>query len=463
MEIKGQFMRTFPANLRRALPHMGADGVKRAAGAGVIAALALLCASGTAFAADDALPRAATLLKAGYAQDAYVLLNAGAVERADDPEYDYVLGLAAIDSGHLPEAILALQRTLAIKPDDAQARAEIARAYALLGDVNTARREFSLVAGDPTIPDPVRQRFKGLVRGLDKVNTPGLSVAGYIEAGAGYDSNINAATSASQLVIPLLAALGPATLSGNAQRQGDGFGLFEGGLSAEYGFDRQSKLFASVLGSGHANFNHGDFDQALAVGTIGIAHTLLSHDVISLSAQTQRFWIGGKSYRSAGGGIAQFTHVLGPSRALAFSGQVFDIRYQTDPLRNAKRYSGMLTYSDGGYSASLSGGTERTNAAASDYLSNDYIGARLAAEHQISQRTVLFASTAVERRQYNAPDVLFLVDRRDTQFDAAAGLRYRLSKRFVLTPQVGYTHNASNIALNRYDRVTTSLSLRVEF
>ena len=430
----------------------------------ILGTVALLSASGTAFAAgDDAVSKASTLLKAGHAQDAYALLNEHAAERANDPDYDYMLGVAAIDSGHFPEAIVALQRTLALKPDHAQARAEIARAYALVGDVNTARREFNLVAGDPTVPDPVRQRFNGLVRGLDKVNTPGFSAAGYAELGSGYDSNVNAATSASQLVIPLLAALGPATLSGNAQRQGDGFGSGEAGISAEYGFDRQSRLFASVLGSGHVNFRHSDFDQALAVGTLGYAYTTLSHDVISLSGQSQRFWIGGKSYRSANGGIFQYTHVLGPKRALSLSGQFFDIRYQTDPLRNAKRYAGNLSYSDGDYYASISGGTEQANAAASKYLSNDYFGGRIAAEHQFSARLALFASAAIEHRQYKAADPLFLVNRRDTQFDVSGGIRFLLSKQFTLTPQVGYTHNASNIALNRYDRVTASAALRVEF
>ena len=430
----------------------------------LIALLAACLAASPARAATDPLvAQAARFLREGHPAEAYTLLTPLTDANAADADFDYLLGLAALDSGHTPEAILALQRALAVRPGFAQARAEIARAYALVGDVNTARREFSLVAGDPTIPDPVRQRFSGLVRGLDKVNQPGFSVTGYAEIGGGYDSNVNAATSASQLVIPLLAALGPATLSGNAQRQGDGFGLAEGGVSVDYGIDRQSRIFASVLGSGHVNFRQGAFDQALGVGTIGYAYTALSHDVLSLSAQTQRFWIGGSSYRTANGGIAQYTHVIGQTRALSVSGQFFDVRYQTDPLRNAKRYSGNVTYSDGGYSASLSGGTERANAAASKYLSNDYIGARFAAEHAVSSRAALFANAAIEHRQYQAPDPLFLVDRRDTQFDASVGIRYRLATHLILTPQVGYTHNASNIALNRYDRVTTSLSLRVEF
>lgn len=47
--------------------------------------------------------------------------------RAGDPEYDYLLGMAAADSGHLGEALIALQRVLAKQPNYAQARAEYAR------------------------------------------------------------------------------------------------------------------------------------------------------------------------------------------------------------------------------------------------------------------------------------------------------------------------------------------------
>ena len=205
------------------------------------------------------------------------------------------------------------------------------------------------------------------------------------------------------------------------------------------------------------------FNQAIAVGTLGYAYTTLSHDVISLSGQSQKFWIGGKGYRTANGGIAQYTHVIGPKAALSLSGQYFDIRYQTDPLRNAKRYAGGLTYSDGDFYAVLSGGAEKTNLATSKYLSNNFVSGRIGAEHPFGDKLSLFGSAAVEHRQYQDLDPLFLVKRNDTQFDVSGGLHFRLSKQFLLTPQVGYTHNQSNIALNKYDRVTTSVTFRVQF
>jgi predicted Zn-dependent protease len=105
---------------------------------------------------------------AGQAGRAYELLAPLADARAGDPAFDYALGLAAVDSGRPSEAIVALQRVLAVQPNNGPARAELARAYAAIGDIDTARAEFDTVVGDPSIPDPVRQRFSRLVRDFDR-------------------------------------------------------------------------------------------------------------------------------------------------------------------------------------------------------------------------------------------------------------------------------------------------------
>ena len=138
-----------------------------------VAAVCAVLASPAIASVDPVVQRALALEKQGKAREAYALLAPLADQRADDPDLAYALGLAASDSGHLPEAILAFQRVLALQPNNAEARAEIARAYARLGDVESARAQFDTVLADPTIPDPVRQRFTGIVRDLDSVRHGG--------------------------------------------------------------------------------------------------------------------------------------------------------------------------------------------------------------------------------------------------------------------------------------------------
>ena len=166
-------------------------------------------------------------------------------ERAGDPAYDYDLAVAAIDAGKYGEAIVALQRVLAVQPNNAPARAELARAYALSGDVDTARQEFGTVVDDPTLPDPVRQRFTGLIRQLDRqIDGGGTEVSSFVEAGGGDDSNINAATDLTQITIPLFAFLGPGNLGAGARAQDDGFYEINSGVSVVSAVGRQDRVFA---------------------------------------------------------------------------------------------------------------------------------------------------------------------------------------------------------------------------
>ena len=424
----------------------------------------VLAEPGQAWAADpDVVAQADALAQSGHPQGAYELLAPLADEKAANAEFDYALGIAALDSGKPAEAIVALQRALMIRPDFAQARAEIARAYAMAGDVDTARREFNTVAGNPSIPDPVRRQFFSAVQQLDKINKPGLAVSGYLQAGSGYDSNVNAATSASQLLIPLFASLGPATLSGAAQRQGDGFASGEAGLSLDYGFDRQSHVFASLLGSEHATFENHAFDQTSGNATLGYGYTFASRDVATVSLQGQEFLLGGKDYQRAFGVVGQFTHQLDYGRAISAIGQFYDIRYPTDPLRDSKRYAAGVTFSDKTYFTSILGGYEKTDNVLASYLDNSFIGLRAGWEHPLSSSLRLFANASYEYRDYKAADPLFLVNRSDHLFDLSAGLRWHLIGPAVLIPQVSYTSNQSNIALYHYDRFTGGVSVRAEF
>ncbi len=102
-----------------------------------------------------ALPMPAFGQQVQSPQDAAARYQALAAEestKAGDPAFDYALGTAASDAGHYGEAIVAFQRVLARQPSNAPARAELARAYALAGDIDTARDQFSTVVDDSVSP-----------------------------------------------------------------------------------------------------------------------------------------------------------------------------------------------------------------------------------------------------------------------------------------------------------------------
>ena len=217
------------------------------------------------------------------AEARYATLAEQQTSKAGDAAFDYQLGLAAIDAGRYGEAIIALQRVLAVEPGNAPARAELARAYALAGDIDTARAEFATVVDDPTLPDPVRQRFTGFVRQFDRqIAGGGSDVSGFLDARSGHDSNVNSATDLTTITIPLFSFLGPGTLGAGAREQEDQFYDISGGVSAVAAVGRQDRVFGSALGTWRDNIDSGRFDQASVTGTAGYAHTFASRSSLRL-------------------------------------------------------------------------------------------------------------------------------------------------------------------------------------
>jgi tetratricopeptide (TPR) repeat protein len=439
--------------------------VKRRCAAGLLTAVATIIIAAPARAETDDLVRRALALEAkGQMGEAYSLLAPQIAARAGDPDFDYALGLAAADSGQTGQAIAAFQRVLAVQPKNAQARTEIARVYALAGDVDTARAEFDTVIDDPTVPDPVRQRLNRLVRDYDRqIGGGGGSVDGFIDAEGGYDDNINTATGLTSITLPVFAFLGPATLSGPGTRMDDRYYQLQGGLSGSTALSRQDRLYLSALGSWRDNARSHAFDQAAVTGTLGGSHAFAGGDVASLSGQVQRFWLGGTGYRTSLGTIGQYTARLKGGAALSAQAQYYRQDYDGDPSRDANRYAATLTYSGKTAFLALGGGREATVRQSARNLGYWFASAQAGIEQPVSPAIAILAGASIERRDYVGQDPLFLRGRLDTQVDVTFGLRIALGRGFSLRPRATYTRNFSGMDLYDYARITASAGVRFEF
>ncbi len=413
---------------------------------------------------DNLVSQALDLHSKQQADAAYQLLEPALEQRSTDPDYNYILGLAAADSGHVAEAIMAFQRVLATNPDHAQARAELARTYAMAGDIDTAREQFDTVVNDPSLPDPVRQRFDRIVRDYDRqIAGGGSSVSGFVDAAGGYDSNINGATDADTIVIPLFAAFGPGALGAAAREQDKAFYEVLAGVSGVTAVSRQTRLFASVLGNWRDNIDSSAFDQSAITGTGGVGHTLANRDVISFSLQGQQFWLGQDSFRQSYGAIGQYTTRLKSGEALSVSAEAFRLNFDNDPLRDANRYSLGVSYAARTTIVSLTGGHEETRRGAGDHLSFDYLRLNFGIEQPVGTNVSVIAGVGGQVRRHDAADPLFLGKRKDEQVDLSAGLKFRIAENIYARPRVTYTRNWSNFALYDYERATVSVGVRHEF
>src|SRR5260221_6187151 len=96
---------------------------------GAALALALLAAGFPALAQQADIARAKALVDQGKPAEAYEILAPLEDKLSGDVEFDYLLGVAALDSGKPDRATLAFERVLAVNPNFAGARLDMARAY----------------------------------------------------------------------------------------------------------------------------------------------------------------------------------------------------------------------------------------------------------------------------------------------------------------------------------------------
>lgn len=441
------------------------DGRRHRMRLGALAGIAMLCVPMQSHAqTTDIVKDAARLTAAGKAQAAYSLLVPQLLTRAGEPDFDYVLGLAAADSGHHAQAIQAFQRVLAVQPDNLQARAELARAYAGGGDIDTAKAEFDRVLADPAVPDPVRRRLDGVVTRYNRQIAGGSTeVRGYVDTEGGVDSNINSATDATAITLPLFGFLGPATLNAGARQQDDGYYQVQAGLSVSTPLSRQTSLYGSILGNWRDNFSSNFVDQASLVGSVGVAHQLATGDILSLSAQAQKFWLDYNGYRTSLGAIGQYSWRLSNDRAVSVSAQYYRLNYDNNPALDAQRFAAALTYSDRNLYGGIGGGKEQTRRPTADHLGFAFVNGQLGGELPVNPRLVIIGGVSAEYRHYDKVDPLFLMARRDVQVDVSLGARYLLTSQISIRPRATYTRNSSNLALYDYHRWTAGVALRVEF
>lgn len=432
-----------------------------------LAALSLIFLIGVArpVLADQVLDQAKKLIEEHKAREAYHLLMPLQGKRAGEVEYDYLLGIAALDAGNAEQAVFALERVLAVDPNHLQARAEIARAYFMLGEKENARREFKTVSESRELPESARATIDKYLTQLTPRQT---FLNAFVEASVGYDSNVNSATDKNVIAIPALGgALGQINPLGTQLPAGFAGGA--AGVSLSHAINQEWWLLGNAAYAGQFNFQNTQFDT----GTVDIsagARWNRGPDALVFLAQGQSFQVDFDQYRRSIGGTAQWLHNLSARQQVTVYGQYAAVRYPDQEPRNANRAIGGLAYSqafEGRFLpvafVSSYAGDERDIKSGFSYLGFKPLGVRLGGQLTLHPAVIGFGSFGYEYRSYNGVEPLFLTNRRDNQYDVIVGLNYVFAPQWTLRPQVAYTRVDSNIELDTYDRTVASVALRRDF
>ena len=414
------------------------------------------------------LELARKLIVEGKSADAYTLLEPYEFEKAGNPKFDYLLGLAALNSGQPDKATLILERVLAADPLHAAARVDLGRAYYLLGDAEHARAEFTRALElnpPPAAVATIRQHLREIETSSSK---PSTQLSGYFEVGTGYNNNVNNSTSQNLVTVPILLNTQILLNSTNVKTADGYLGLAMGGeairpVSADW------SLYAGVDIHSRTDLKYDNYDFIALDGRAGAVYNK-NAEQIKGGLVTGQFDLGGTVNHKSKGFNLEWKHTYDGANQSGLFGQYILYRFP-DPALSSNDFnqtivgfSWLHAFADGRSSIYLSpyGGTERNATLRIDGNKN-ILGVRLSGQSSISDKLDIFASGGVQWGKYDRTNNSFLVVRDDLQSDLTVGLYYRYAPDWILRPQISLIRNQSNIIIDEYDQADLSLTLRREF
>lgn len=414
----------------------------------------------------ELLTSATEMVAKGKNQAAYELLMQSFEQNVGDPEYDYLLGVAALDSGHPTQAIFAFERVLDIEPDHQLARADLARAYYQSGEREAAKQEFqSLKVSDLSEGmEQVVDRFLSAIEQGYGVSQSRFSA--YIQASGGYDSNVNGATSENTVAIPALGNL-IFTLNQDNQETDSAVGSIEGGFEMETQILRPNMhLIAGASIEQRSPIKHADFRSRTLNANVGMKYASGKSQYLLLG-QGQRYQFAGETNRNLLGATGQWRYSLTDNTQLTAFTQWAALRYPEQEVRNANSISGGFGFAHS-FAGSLSpvmfgsvfGGKERELEQSRPDLGRDYAGARMGGQILLTPEISSFASLNYQYSIYSGNDPLFFIRRKDQVYGVNAGINYQPIKGLVVTPSLNYSRNESTIDINQYERWQAFITLR---
>ncbi len=419
-------------------------------------------------AAEAPLAQAREHLLQGRAQDALKLLDPLEPALAANSEYNYLLAQTLLDAGQPARALFPINRILRRTPDDATALLLLSRARMALGQAQPAREALER-AKKAQQPPQIAERINQYLSIIGAAEEAGATrLGGNIEVSFGHDSNVNSATGAQQIALPVFGgAIG--TLSAAATRQSDSFFTVGGSVGLKHPLTANLALVGAASASQRFNSSHDASDLRTLDGSLGLGFTSGANEWTGVLSAGQ-FEVDDQRFRTTAGGSVQWRRKLAQRTEVSAFGQFARLAYPAQSLRDADRTVVGIAFGHalGGERppilfGSVFAGEEDERADNLPFFGHKLKGFRFGVDKAISERFAVSASIGYEERRYGGQDPLFLVGRKDEQFDFRLAMPYAITPQWILIPQITHTNNRSNVELNRYRRTAFFMALRYAF
>ncbi len=452
----------------------------------VFLVLAVLSPSGAIAQSDDPVARARTLIEQKNAKAAFDLLSVLESREAGKVEFDYWLGVAALESEHLERAVIAFERVLVRDPAFDSARLELGRAYLRMGALDLAGQEFArLLSRAPN--DAGRALLNDYLTEIRRIkDRQRYAVSGFVEVGGGRDTNLSSGTRDFSAAILGSFGLPGIEPTGNSIRRADNYLAANGGADVLYRLREDREIFAAadLRWRGYRRF--GEYDYVLGDAAAGY-RARVGEITYSIIAFAQSFRQDGAfvdtissdritNDRDSFGVSVEVHRPITAATEVVLGGQLASYRYRTNPGQDTRQVMASLAlesrpewWRDASLSARAFYGYDDARRPLNDFTdttaSRRTFGVRLIAQSD-ARAKVSWQGALGWSRRIDADDfarATLVPTGRDDLFEVFLKGSWRIRDDWSVQPYAIYVYNRSNIDLYAFRKAEGGVMLRRDF
>lgn len=384
-----------------------------------------------------------------------------------DPQFDFNYGLACLETGQYDNALFIFERLTILFPNEPRYRLELARAQFFLRNLVRAEKEFKRVLkGNPPVAVKANiQRFLDEIKNLQRSVEPAFIVT--LDAGGGYDSNVNSATTessidSSELVFPFDIALNDAS-----RETASGYWNAMANLYYLRPTSKISFFDVRLVATSRSNSEAPTYDTDIA--QIEAAYAINTGALRwRAGGRYQYVQLGNEHFLDSPAAVGQILWRTDSNWSMGLGGSYGEGRYAQNKDQNISQMQANLILNtppgDGAWSLTLSYGDDTAQNDAFRHLGKTWYSVNFIRSSLLGQRSTAYLSFSMNQAEFKAIQTSLYSDlRRDLTSNFNFGFRYNFTQRFSVRNDYALSYNDSTLEVNTYKRGKAELGLTYSF
>ncbi len=441
-----------------------------------VISISVLCSGTQSFAAENESPSVELnrLITMGQYAQALELGEDNLEDWEGDPEFDFLYGLAALEAGNPSEAVFALERVAATSTEGIlreRARLELARAYFITNNLSAAENLFNLVlANNP--PVNVQQNVEAFLILIEaRRSSQSSSFTWTLSSFLGSDDNVNSATSLGTIVTPIF---GNIELDPNGQQIDDIYSVSQGQMNYKYVLTRDRSV---DFGLGLTHLNNFDTD-AFDIDSLSVSTTYNWGDNINRFSHgfaASKVLLDRNGFQDSVGLNSAWQHASGNGWYQSAAASYTQIRYDTgggqtsNDLRDVDQFllTAGLTKISGAFTHSLNlyrGDEDARHPSGGEHNGREFTGLAYSLLYQLNTQHTPYLRVSLQEVDHDSEHPVFSDNPRNDDIESVtAGWFYQFGRNLLISGEISYTNDTSNISLFDHHRFKFQAGFRYRF